>query len=133
MARIKYAKLNDDSAEVDMTPMLDIVFIMLIFFIVTAVFLDERGLDLTTPMGKGPDGGGNTIQIYVDAQDRVSVDRVQVMLKGVPSRVERLLADKPDANIVLMVDRAASLDPIIYIKDNMNMASRNTIVKVIRQ
>jgi len=40
---------TSDEAEVDMTPMLDIVFIMLIFFIVTATFLDERGIDLTQP------------------------------------------------------------------------------------
>jgi len=46
---------TSDEAEVDMTPMLDIVFIMLIFFIVTATFLDERGIDLTQPPPPPPD------------------------------------------------------------------------------
>lgn len=116
-----------------MTPMLDIVFIMLIFFIVTAVFLDERGLDMTTPQGEGTESERPTIQIYIDAKDRISVDRVPVTLKGAPSRVERLLADKPGANILLLASKQASLDPVIYIKDQMNVASRNTIVKVVRQ
>ena len=133
MARYKYRKFGNDDAQVDMTPMLDIVFIMLIFFIVTAVFLDERGLDMTSPLGDGPDTGGNTIQIYVDAKDRISVDRVPVLLKGVPSRVERLLADKPGANILVMASNQASLDPVIFIKDHMNMGGRNSVVKIIRQ
>lgn len=133
MARFKYRRTADDDAQVDMTPMLDIVFIMLIFFIVTAVFLDERVLDMTTPQGEGPEHGGQTIQIYVDAKDRVSVDRVPVTLKGVPPRVERLLADKPGANILLMASQQASLEPIIYIKDQMNLASRNTVLKIVRQ
>lgn len=133
MARFKYNKFTEDEAGVDMTPMLDIVFIMLIFFIVTAVFLDESGLDMTIPSGDGPVGPSQTIQIYVDAKDRVSVDHVPVTLKGVSSRVERLLADKPDANILLMASSRAALDPVIYIKDHMNMANRNTTVKIIRE
>ena len=124
----------DDNASVDMTPMLDIVFIMLIFFIVTAVFLDERGLDFTThPDAKTPTGiTPPTIQIYVDAKDKVSVDRVPVQLSRVALRVERLLADKPDANILLMVEAKSTLDPIVYIKDQMNVMGRQTRVKIIQ-
>ncbi len=123
-----------DSANVDMTSMLDIVFIMLIFFIVTAIFLDETGLDFTLPGSDSPacSDCGPTIQIYVDSKDHISVDRVRVQLNGVSGRVERLLADKPNANILLMADKDASLDPVVSIKDQMNQAGRNSIVKVIR-
>lgn len=125
---------TQDRANVDMTPMLDIVFIMLIFFIVTAVFLDERGLDFSNyPDSKNPPiGGPETIQIYVDAKNRVSVERVPVQLDRVPLRVERVLADKPDANILLLVERRADLDPMVYIKDQMNVMGRQTKVKIVR-
>lgn len=132
MAKFRYRRFQNDDGSVDMTPMLDIVFIMLIFFIVTAVFLDERGLDFTTPIGDSHNSSGTTIQIYVDKKDRVSVDQIPVRLQAVPARVERLMADKPDANIVLRTEQSARLDPVVFIKDQMNQMSRHTIVKVIK-
>jgi len=77
MRRSRRTQRSDDG-DVDMTPMLDIVFIMLIFFIVTATFLDEEGINLTQP--PPPPDSDNTpppenpaITIYVNAQDRCSV------------------------------------------------------------
>lgn len=133
MRKFRLRRNGADDASVDMTPMLDIVFIMLIFFIVTSVFLDERGLDFTTPSGEGGDPPGATIQIFVDAKNRISVDRIPVTLKGMTSRVERLLADKPNANIMLMASHRATLDPVVYIKDQMELASRDTVIKIIRE
>ena len=97
-------------------------------------FLDETGLYFTIPGSNSPacSDCGPTIQIYVDSKDHISVDRVRVQLKGVSGRVERLLADKPNANILVMADKDASLDPVVSIKDQMNQAGRNSIVKVIR-
>lgn len=130
---MKHARRAIDDASVDMTPMLDIVFIMLIFFIVTAVFLDEKGLNFAQAPDKEPAGPvPPTIQIFVDAKNRVSVDRVPVELNAVSLRVERLLADKPEASVLLMTHTNASLDPVAVIKDQMNLAGRNTVIKVIR-
>ena len=122
---------NYDDASVDMTPMLDIVFIMLIFFIVTAVFLDERGLTFAEAKNNTPpDEHIDTIRIYVDAKDRVSVDRIPVELRAVPLRVERLLANKPNASVLVMAHKDASLDPVVTIKDQMNSAGLQSVVKV---
>ena len=123
-----------DAADVDMTPMLDIVFIMLIFFIVTAVFLDERGLDftqtpppLTTLTPPTP-----AISIYVDAKNAISIDNEAAELSSVASKVERLIADKPNAVISLRVDAQASLEPVVYIKDQMALTGRETVMKIDR-
>lgn len=123
-----------EQAEVDMTPMLDIVFIMLIFFIVTATFLDEQGLDFTqSPQDpEAPTPPLPAISIYVDAKDAVSIDNQRAELTSVPSRVERLMAEKPNAVISLRADAKASLDAVVYIKDQMVLAGRDTIVKVDR-
>ncbi|MDB2437747.1 biopolymer transporter ExbD [Hellea sp.] len=123
-----------DEAEVDMTPMLDIVFIMLIFFIVTATFLDEQGLDFTPPPPDiiSPTPPIPAISIYVDAQNAISVDNEVAELSSVASRVERLLAEKPNAVISLRADAQASLDPVVYIKDQMTLAGRETVMKIDR-
>lgn len=125
---------RSDEADVDMTPMLDIVFIMLIFFIVTAVFLDERGLDFTQAPENAITNPEPTpaISIYIDAKNAVSVDNEATELSSVASRVERLMADKPNAVISLRADAQASLDPVIYIKDQMILAGRETVMKIDR-
>ena len=134
MQFIKRRNRGPETASVDMTPMLDIVFIMLIFFIVTAVFLDEAGLDFTQPPGDCTvcPPPGNTITIFIDQKNRVTVDRIPVKLEGVPHRVERLLADKPEANVLLLVSRKATLDPIVFVKDQMNRAGRRTSIKIVQ-
>ena len=123
-----------DSADVDMTPMLDIVFIMLIFFIVTATFLDESGLDFTSPPDfYAPVTPPNpAIFIYVDAKDMISIDNEAAELSSLNSRVERLMAEKPNAVISLRADAQASLNSVVYIKDQMALAGRETVMKVDR-
>ena len=125
---------RSDEADVDMTPMLDIVFIMLIFFIVTAVFLDERGLDFTQapPEPLTPTPPAPAISIYVDSKNAVSIDNEASELSSVASRVERIMAEKPNAVISLRADAQASLDPVVYIKDQMALAGRETVMKIDR-
>jgi biopolymer transport protein ExbD len=129
--RLRRARTGED-ADVDMTPMLDIVFIMLIFFIVTATFLDETGLDFTQPPDVPPTTIIETpsIAIYVDQNNQVSLDRRLTSLENVAAGVERLLADKPDANIILTADASASLNTVTRIKDTMDGMGRNTVIKV---
>lgn len=125
---------RSDEADVDMTPMLDIVFIMLIFFIVTATFLDEQGLDFAQapPEPLTPTPPAPAISIYVDSKNAVSIDNEASELSSVASRVERLMADKPNAVISLRADAQASLDPVIFIKDQMILAGRETVMKIDR-
>jgi len=124
---------RSDDADVDMTPMLDIVFIMLIFFIVTATFLDEQGMDFSqAPYSETPINPPPAISIYVDAKNAISIDNEAAELSSVASRVERLLADKPNAVISLRADAQASLDPVVYIKDQMALAGRETVMKIDR-
>ena len=119
-----------DEGEVNMTPMLDIVFIMLIFFIVTATFLDESGLNLEVP----PDGpiGKTTpsIGVYVNDKNGVSLNGVATELSAVPLHVERLIAQNPKATISLRAAPQAALDPVVYIKDQMTLAGRNTVISI---
>lgn len=129
-------KVQDDSAEVDMTPMLDIVFIMLIFFIVTATFLDERGIDLTQPPpppdDNTPQNPKPAITVYVDARNNCSVDSRSTECDRVGLAVERLLADKPGASIILRIHSLARHELLVNLKDGFdsnNMATKIEIVE----
>lgn len=129
-------KPADDSA-VDMTPMLDIVFILLIFFIVTATFLDERAIDLTQPPPPPPDQDLNTeskpgITIYVSEQNFCSVDGRSTDCGDVPVAVEGLLSDKPGATIILRMHEVAKHEILVSLKDvfdQKNMPPKIEIVK----
>ncbi len=129
--RRRHNKIDDSGP--DMTPMLDIVFIMLIFFIVTATFLDESGLNFTT-YPEMCDGciDHPAIQIHIDAKNQASVDQRPTELSNVASLVEARLADKPNANISLTSHYQASLDPIVQIKDQMQAAGRKTVIKIVK-
>lgn len=117
---------KQDQDGVDMTPMLDIVFILLIFFIVTAVFLDETGVDFTQAQGDVPPGPPiAVISIVVDAEDVISVEGRIVPLAFVESEVQRHLVSSPDAAIDLRAAKTASLGNVVTIKDDMEQAGRS--------
>ncbi len=126
---------GSDEADVDMTPMLDIVFIMLIFFIVTATFLDERGIDLTQPPPPPPDQpdapSKPAITIYVDGKSTCSVDNRRTECDRVILDVERLLADKPGANVILRIDKAARHQVLVLLKDELDTAGLQSKIEVV--
>lgn len=124
-----------DDADVDMTPMLDIVFIMLIFFIVTATFLDETGIDLTQPPSPEtdtPPPDSDAITVYVDNRDNCSVDGDRTGCDRVLLAVEKILADKPQAAVILRMDEKATHKILVELKDGLDAASLSTKIEVVR-
>ena len=136
MRRSRRAQAADEG-EVDMTPMLDIVFIMLIFFIVTATFLDEEGVDLTQPPPppddiNTPPSNNPAITVYVNEQDSCAVDGRSTGCDRVLLAVERLLAEKPNAAVILRMDEQASHNNLITLKDGLDQAGLASKIEIIR-
>ena len=129
-------KNQGDEAEVNMTPMLDIVFIMLIFFIVTATFLDEKGVDLTQPPpppdNDVPVKSTPAITVYVDARDQCSVDGARTTCDRVALRVERLLADKPGASVILRLDESSRHELLVGLKDELDIKGLASKIEILR-
>ena len=124
-----------DEADVDMTPMLDIVFIMLIFFIVTATFLDETGIDLTQPPppeGPTPPSDDPAITVYVDGRNQCSVDGRSTGCDRVTLAVERLLADKPGAAVILRMDEKAQHKILVELKDGLDTGGLASKIEILR-
>ena len=126
---------NSEEGEVDMTPMLDIVFIMLIFFIVTVVFLDEEGIDVTQPPPPDdqpvPPDAPPAITVYVDNNNQCSVDGVRTTCDGVIAQVERQLADKAGANVILRFHPRSKNRILVQLRDGLDRRELPSKIEVL--
>jgi len=120
---------NNIEADVDMTPMLDIVFIMLIFFIVTATFLDENGINMTQPRG-GEGLGTKSINIYLFADGSAAINGARINIGNIPERVQSIRAEAPQAVVILAADKAATHGNVTYLKDRLDRANIPVNLKV---
>jgi biopolymer transport protein ExbD len=109
---------EDEESSVDITPMLDVVFIMLIFFIVTATFIKEAGIDVDKPSAATAIVQEKaSILIAIDADNNVWVNRRQVDIRSVRSIVERLHAENPKGTLVIQADKESKNDALVQVMD----------------
>jgi biopolymer transport protein ExbD len=110
------AKPEEEAQAIDLTPMLDVVFIMLIFFIVTATFIKETGVEVNRPEATTWDEKKNAnILIAVNDSNEIWVDKNRVDPRGVRQVIERLLAENPKGTVVIQADNDAQLEMIVEI------------------
>jgi biopolymer transport protein ExbD len=118
MRNFLIANQEDDESSVDITPMLDVVFIMLIFFIVTATFIKESGIDVDKPSAATAIVQEKaSILVAIDANNNVWINRRQVDLRSVRSIVERLHAENPKGTLVIQADRESKNDTLVQVMD----------------
>ena len=116
-------KHNSDEADVDMTPMLDIVFIMLIFFIVTTSFVKESGVTVNTPQAATASKQEKVnIFIALTASGEVWIDRRPVDPRSVRAIVARLHADNPEGSVIIQSDVDAPTGKLVEIMDQVRLA-----------
>jgi biopolymer transport protein ExbD len=121
---VKRLKRSEDQAEIDMTPMLDIVFIMLIFFIVTATFTKESGIDLSRPdtQQQQQKEEKKSIVIQISGTDRVFIDGRPIDMRAVRANVERMHAQNPDAPAVILAQPGSSNGALVGVLDAARQA-----------
>lgn len=118
-------KRGSDNADVDMTPMLDIVFILLIFFIVTATFLQEQGVDMRPPPPSDNEQSEPNPVILVQVNDlnQVFVNQDPTSELRVLAAVSRIRAEQPDSAVLIEVADEARHGTIVLIWDEMKANS----------
>jgi len=113
------SKANDE-AEINITPMLDIVFIMLIFFIVTTSFVKEKGLEVSRPSNAPPKEikkNKGPIVVKIDANGNISMKGRLLERKAVQANLEREKAEKPDSPLIIAAHPDAETDALVTILD----------------
>ena len=119
---------QEEDADIDITPMLDIVFIMLIFFIVTATFVKESGIDVTRPDAETA-VKQNRVAILIAIRDNneIWINRRKVDLASVRANVEKLHAENPQGGAVIQADRQAETGVLVEIMDQVRLAGVGAI------
>ncbi len=114
---------QEEESEINITPMLDVVFIMLIFFIVTATFIKEAGIDVNRP--DAPTAVKQekaNILIAIGPNNDIWIDRRQVDIRSVRPNIERLHAENPQGSVVIQADKESKTDTLIQVMDASRQA-----------
>ena len=128
MRRSLISQAVEEKDEPNITPMLDVVFILLIFFIVTANFIKEPGLEINRPDSDTAETQENAaILIAVGANDEVWMDGRRIDVRQVKANVVKMLADNPKGSVVIQADEKAVADTIIKVMDGAREAGVNAI------
>jgi len=110
----------EDEAEINITPMLDIVFIMLIFFIVTTSFVKEKGLEVSRPSNSPPKEikkSKGPIVVKIDGNGNITLKGRMLERKAVQANLEREKAEKPDSPLIIAAHPDAETDALVTILD----------------
>ena len=124
----KYKRKKDES-EINITPLLDIVFIMLIFFIVTTSFVKEISLDVNRPT-KSPikeQKRSEVISVRISAEGQIFVQERLVDIAAVRANIESNLAIKPSASVVIVSDRDADAGFMVTVIDQSRLAGAKNV------
>ncbi|WP_372762629.1 ExbD/TolR family protein [Pseudoalteromonas sp.] len=109
---------EEEAEEINMTPMLDVVFIMLIFFIVTASFVKESGIDVNRPeAATAVKKERANILVAISDSGEIWINKRQVDVRAVQANIERLKAENPQGSVVIQADKKSTTDTLIKVMD----------------
>jgi len=125
---MKKRHFHEDEAEINITPMLDVVFIMLIFFIVTTTFVKETGVDISRPSSsQAKQVKKGNILVAIKEDGVVWINKQEVDLRAVRSRVEKMHAENPEASAVIIADRGSRTGDLVEVMDQIKSAGVESI------
>jgi len=109
---------EEEDNEINLTPMLDVVFIMLIFFIVTASFIKEAGIDVIRPDAVTADKQEDAaILIAISANDEIWIDRRETDPRALRTAIERLHSENPKGSIVIQADENSTNEMLVIVME----------------
>ncbi len=121
--RKRRERMELESAQIDMTSMMDVVFIMLIFFIVTTSFVKEAGIEINRPAASTAQRQElANIMIAVSDAGAIWIDGRQVDIRAVRANVERLRAENPEGSVVIQADEESRTGILIQVMDQVRQA-----------
>ena len=123
---------EEDEAEINLTPMLDVVFIMLIFFIVTASFVKQAGIEVVRPEAATaePKKSAN-ILIAISGANEIWVDNRKVTPQGIRAQIERLHAENPEGSIMIQADKDSYSETLMVVMTAAREAKVNVSIAAV--
>jgi biopolymer transport protein ExbD len=109
---------EEEDNEINLTPMLDVVFIMLIFFIVTATFIKEAGIDVNRPAAISAESQEDAaILIAISENDEIWIDRKETDPRALKPVIERLHLENPKGSIVIQADEESTNEMLVIVME----------------
>ncbi len=126
--RKQHVSADIEDSTIDMTPMLDIVFIMLIFFIVTTSFVKESGVSVNRPSASTAqeDKNGN-IMVAIKPNGDIWIDKRSVDVRSVRANIEKLKAESPQSAVVIQADSESRTGVVVQVMDQIRLAGVQNI------
>lgn len=119
---------NDGNGDINVSPLIDIVFILLIFFIVSAVFVEETGVQVQRPQAiSAIDLEKNSILLAITAEGKVVYAGQEIGINGVRATVKRLLRQDAQKPVIIQTDKTASVDLYTRVHDQAALAGAKSI------
>ncbi|MFO7840284.1 MAG: biopolymer transporter ExbD [Desulfosalsimonadaceae bacterium] len=117
-----------EAADLNITPLIDMVFILLIFFLVNTSFVKETGVEVARPTASTATTQKKTnILIAVDENNRVFMDQQEIDVRAVRANVERELAENPESAVIVIADKASDTGVAIDVMDGCRMAGAENV------
>lgn len=114
---------EEEESEINITPMLDVVFIMLIFFIVTASFVKEAGIDVNRPDAETAVRQERAnILIAISENNEIWIDQRMVDPRALRANIERLRAENPEGSVVIQADKKSVTETLVTVMDSARQA-----------
>lgn len=121
-------RANRSTVELNMAPLIDMVFILLIFFLVTTSFVKETGIEVSRPTAAtAVTHEKATILIGIDEQNQIYIENREVDVRAVQANVERALAENPEGSVVVVADKASATGTAIQVMDGCRMAGAHNV------
>lgn len=119
---------QEEDAGIDLTPMLDVVFIMLIFFIVTTSFVKESGLDVNRPSASTSKKKERaSILVGIAQNGDIWIQKRRVDIRSVRANIERLHAESPEGTVVIQADKLSETGILVQVMDQIRLAGVESI------
>jgi len=116
-------RANSKPLELNIAPLIDMVFILLIFFLVTTSFVKETGVDIARPTASSAVSKATaTILIGVTKENTIHIDKQLVDIRAVRANVERALAENPEGQVVIVADKESLTGIVITVMDACKLA-----------
>lgn len=121
-------KGRNKTAEINISPMIDLVFLLLIFFMVTTSFVKETGIDVQRPGAVTASMSENsTILIGISKDDNVFMDGKKIDMRSVRANVTRAIAEDPNGAVMIVADKASNTGAVIKVMDQCKMAGAKNV------
>jgi biopolymer transport protein ExbD len=126
--RFRSRSRDDSEQDIDISPLIDMVFILLIFFMVSTTFVKDMDIDLERPgAASASQTPSEAIRVYIDADSKIYVDNKPVKSWMLQSRIKNLLGSGDSAQVLVVTDRGVPADKLIDVVDQARLAGAKNV------